>query len=110
MYLPKSDIFKGLKSLNYYVSQSQPSTFNELPAIIFSVGNNSINYDLDNNISTQDLEVILDIWAEDSVTASKVLSEVEKTMRLQNYRMSFSSDIPNMGNLYHINCRFQKVM
>lgn len=110
MYLPKSDVYNSLKSLNYYVSQSQPSTFNELPAIIFSVGNNSITYDLDNNIGTQDIEVIVDIWAEDSVTASKVLSEVEQTMRLQNYRMSFSSDIPNTGNLYHINCRFQKVM
>lgn len=110
MYLPKSDIYNSLKSLNYYVSQSQPSTFNELPAITFSVGNNSINYDLDNNVGTQDIEVIVDIWAEDSVTASKVLSEVEQTMRLQNYRMSFSNDIPNTGNLYHINCRFQKVM
>lgn len=110
MYLPKSDIYNSLKNLNYYVSQSQPSIFNDLPAIVFNVGNNSIHYDLDNNIGTQEIEVILDIWAEDSVTASKVLSEVEQTMRLQNYRMSFSSDIPNTGNLYHINCRFQKIM
>lgn len=110
MYLPKSDIYNSLKKLNYYVSQSQPSTFNELPAIIFKIGNNSINYDLDNNISYQDIEVILDIWAEDSVTASKVLSEVEQTMRLQNYRMSFSSDVPNIGNLYHINNRFKKII
>lgn len=110
MYLPKSDIYNSLKKLNYYVSQSQPNIFNNLPAIVFNVGNNSINYDLDNNIGTQDIEVIVDIWAEDSVTASKVLSEVEQTMRLQNYRMSFSGDIPNTGNLYHINCRFQKIM
>jgi hypothetical protein len=24
--------------------------------------------------------------------------------------MSFSSDIPNIGNLYHINCRFTKIV
>lgn len=110
MYLPKSDIYNSLKKLNYYVSQSQPSTFNELPAIIFKIGNNSINYDLDYNIVHQDIEVILDIWAEDSVTASKVLSEVEEVMRLQNYMMSFSSDVPNIGNLYHINNRFKKII
>lgn len=110
MYLPKSDVYKSLKELNYYVSQTQPSTFNELPAIIFNVGNNSIDVDLDNNIISQDLEIIVDIWAEDSVTASKVLSQVEEKMRLNLYNMSYSNDIPNSGNLYHIYCRFTKLV
>lgn len=110
MYLPKSDIYESLKKLNYYVSQTQPATFNELPAIIFSVGNNSINTDLDNNILSQDLEIIIDVWAEDSVTASKVLSQVEETMRLNQYTMSCSNDIPNSGNLFHIYNRFTKII
>ena len=109
MYLPKSDIYNSLKQLNYYVSQTQPGEFTELPAIIFSVGNNSINTDLDNNILSQDIEIIVDIWAEDSVTASKVLSQVENIMRINLYNMSFSSDVPNSGNLYHINNRFTKL-
>ena len=46
MYLPKKDIYNSLKNLNYYVSQTQPETFNELPAIIFNVGSNSINLKL----------------------------------------------------------------
>jgi len=110
MYLPKSDIYKSLKQLNYYVSQTQPATFNDLPAIIFSVGNNALNYDLDNNIISQDLEVNVDIWAEDSVTASKVLSQVEEIMRLNLYKMSYSSDVPNSGNLFHILSRFTKIV
>jgi hypothetical protein len=110
MYLPKSDIYNSLKELNYFVSQTQPSEFTTLPAIIFNLGNNSINADLDNNISSQDIEVVIDIWAEDSVTASKVLSQVENIMRINLYTMSFSSDIPNIGNLYHINCRFTKIV
>lgn len=109
MYLPKSDVYNSLKQLNYYVSQTQPSEFTDLPAIIFSVGNNSINADLDNNILSQDIEIIVDIWAEDSVTASKVLSQVESIMRLNLYNMSFSNDVPNSGNLYHIYCRFSKI-
>lgn len=110
MYLPKSDIYNSLKKLNYYVSQTQPPTFNDLPAIIFSVGNNSTNLDLDNNILSQDLEVIIDIWADESVEASKVLSQVEEVMRKNNYKMSFSNDVPNTGNLYHIYCRFTKLI
>lgn len=108
MYLPKTDVYKSLKKLNYYVAQTQPATFNELPAIIFKVGNNSVNLDLDNNIVSQNLEIIIDVWAEDSCTASQVLSQVEEIMRSNLYNMSFSSDIPNTGNLYHINNRFTK--
>jgi hypothetical protein len=110
MYLPKSDIYNSLKTLNYFVSQTQPPVFNELPAIIFRVGNNSINTDLDNNILSQDLEVQIDIWADDSVTASTVLSEVEDIMRRNYYNMSYSNDVPNISNLYHIVSRFNKVI
>jgi hypothetical protein len=109
MYLPKSDVYNSLKQLNYYVSQSQPAQFNDLPAIIFKVGNNTIDTDLDNNILSQDIEIIIDIWAEDSVTASNVLSQVEEIMRNNNYNMSFSSDVPNNGNLFHINNRFTTI-
>ena len=109
MYLPKTDVYNILKSLNYYVSQTQPSTFNDLPAIIFRVGNNSINTDLNNNIISQDIEIVIDIWAEESTKASTVLSQVEETMRLNLYNMSYSNDVPNSGNLYHINCRFTKI-
>lgn len=108
MYLPKSDVYNSLKQLNYYVSQTQPAIFNELPAIIFSVGNNALDYDLDNNIISQDLEIVIDIWVEDSVTASKVLSQVEEIMRLNLYKMSYSNDVPNNGNLYHVLTRFTK--
>lgn len=110
MYLPKTDVYNILKELNYYVSQTQPSEFNDLPAIIFKVGNNTIDTDLDNNIISQDIEIIVDIWAEDSLTASKVLSEVEEIMRLNLYNMTYSNDVPNTGNLYHIYNRFTKTM
>ena len=110
MYLPKTDVHNSLKQLNYYVSQSQPAQFNDLPAIIFKVGNNALDYDLDNNILSQDLEIQIDIWAEDSVTASTVLSQVEEIMRSNLYKMSFSNDVPNIGNLYHIVSRFTKLI
>ena len=110
MYLPKSDIFTSLKKLNCFVSQTQPAIFNKLPAIIFRVGNNALEYDLDNNVISQELGIIIDIWAEDSVSASTVLSQVEEIMRINQYKLSFSNDVPNTGNLYHINNRFTKII
>jgi len=109
MYLPKTDIYNSLKTLNYYVAQTQPPTFNDLPAIVFRVGNNDVNLDLNNNIISQDIEIVIDIWAEDSVTASNVLSQVEGVMRQNYYKMSYSSDVPNTGNLFHINSRFTTI-
>lgn len=108
MYLPKADVYNSLKALPYYVSQTQPPIFNDLPAIIFSVGNNAVSTDLDGDIASQDIEIQIDIWAEDSVTASEILSQVEEIMRSNLYILSFSNDVPNVSNLYHIVNRFAK--
>ena len=110
MYLPKADVYNSLTTLPYFVSQTQPAIFTDLPAIIFSVGNNSVSTDLDGGISSQDIEIQIDIWAEDSVTASTILSQVEELMRSNLYIMSFSNDVPNVSNLYHIVCRFTKLV
>ena len=108
MYLPKKDVYDSLKALPYSLSQTQPEIFNELPAIVFNVGNNAVSTDLDGGISSQEIEIQIDIWAEDSVTASEILSQVEEIMRSNLYIMSFSNDVPNVSNLYHIVSRFAK--
>ena len=110
MYLPKADVYESLKGLPFYVSQIKPAVFTELPAVIFSVGNNAITTDLDGAIASQDIEIQIDIWAEDSVTASTALYQVEEIMRSNLYSMSFSNDVPNAGNLRHIVCRFSKLV
>ena len=108
MYLPKTDLYNSLKTLGYVVSQTKPAVFTETPAITFSVGNNSVSADLDGDIASQVIEVQIDIWADDSVTASTVLAQVEGLMRSNLYSMSYSNDVPNAGNLHHIVCRFAK--
>lgn len=110
MYLPKAEVYSSLKTLGYPVSQTKPAVFTDLPAITFSVGRNAVTADLDGNITSQDIEVQIDIWAEDSVTASTVLTQVEELMRSNLYIMSFSNDVPNAGNLYHTVCRFAKLI
>ncbi len=106
MYLPKTDIYNKLKTLGYPVYQEQPTIFNERPCITFKVLNNSTILDLDNEIMSQNVEVGIDIWADTSVVASQVLTQIEDVMREELYIMTYSSDVPNTSDLYHINARF----
>jgi len=109
MYLPKKDILNILKTLPYTISQSNEAVFNELPAITFRVGDNSVNVDLDNEILYQDIVIVIDIWAEESLKASSMLSEIEALMRHNGYKLNFSTDVPNVDkNIYHISTRFVK--
>lgn len=106
MYIPKSEIFNILSTLSYNVSQAHQSVFNTLPSITFRVEDNSIDLDLDNIIQSQNIIVIIDIWAEDSITASQILKEVENKMRENNYSLVTSKDVPNNDEIYHIYSRF----
>lgn len=108
MFLPKSEIFNILSDLDCKVSQSKPPVFNELPYITFTVTGNDINSFLDNSIAYQNITVQIDIWANDSVNASNLLSQVEEKMRNNFYNMIYSSDVPNIGNIFHIVTRFNK--
>lgn len=108
MYLPKKDVYNLLKTLKVGVAQTQPTTFNELPFINFEVTGNRAELFLDNEIASQNIEVKIDIWANSSTEASNLLSSVEEVMRSDLYRLSFSADIPNPGNIFHISTRFQK--
>lgn len=108
MYLPKEEIFKILSELGCAVSQTKPPVFNELPYITFNVTGNDINTFLDNSIAYQDITVQVDIWADDSPSASNLLSQVEEKMRNNFYSMIYSSDVPNVGNVFHIVSRFTK--
>lgn len=106
MYLPKADLYNRLKTLPYFVAQTKPAVFTELPAVMFGIGNQAVRADLDGGIASQEIEIQMDIWAEDSVSASEAVSRVEGIMRSNQYRMSYASDVPNPGNLHHVVCRF----
>lgn len=109
MFKPKSEIYNKLKTLpGVTVRQGAQTVFADTPAVTFRLDNNAVNLDLDKNIASQDIAVAVDIWADDSPTASNLLSEVEAKMRELNYRLSFSADVPAPeGALYHIATRFE---
>lgn len=110
MYIPKTDIYNILKTLPYLVSQKKPNVFKELPAITFFVLNNAIGkIDHDKNILWQDLAIQIDIWADDSISASNILKEVTELMLNNDYILTFSNDMDEK-DLYHIATRFEKIV
>lgn len=111
MFKPKEEVYKILNKLNYWVSSVQPDKFKELPSIIFKCDNNTINLDMDNQITSQEVVITIDIYAKRSSEATKILEEVESKMRENYYRMTFSNDdVPSRLGISRINARFEKII
>lgn len=107
LFNPKPEIFNKLRELGYPVTQSSQNKFNEVPAITFRIDGNNTDYYLENDIASQEVLVTIDIWTNDSVTASSILAQVEAKMRELKYRLNTSLDVPSPeGALYHINATF----
>jgi len=107
MFNPKTEIVSKLKELGYPVMRSSNNVFNEVPAITYRISNNSTNLDLDNKIASQDIRIAVDIWTEESTTASNILEQAEAKMRELKYRLENSLDVDAPeGALYHINATF----
>ena len=115
MFNPKPEVFKALKKLGYYCSQGRQAVFekNNLPAITFTVGNNVPNYCIDKEVASSDVEIVVDVWANESAIASRIAGEAEAAMREIDYLQTYCADIPpdleTEGSLYHIQLRFDAV-
>lgn len=110
MILPKELIQTTLATLGYTTKQSSQDSVTEPPAITFRIDDNTPAYDLNNEIIAQSVVATVDIWADGSVTASKILAKVEETMRSINYQMTYSADVPRpTGALFHIQARFESL-
>ena len=108
MYLPKEDIFKKLQETGVTVLQSAQETYPNPPAITFSISDNATELDLENEVSSQSIIAIVDIWTDTSMEASALLNASEILMRELGYRLTYSADVPRPeGALHHINCRFE---
>ncbi len=110
LYNPKKEVYTALKALGYTCVQGNQAIFNKTPAITFNIGDNVPTYDLEKDIAKFDVEMNVDVWADDSVTASRVAKEVESAMRGIDYLMNYLADIPRPeGALYHIAMRFDAI-
>ena len=108
MFNPKTEIYSKLCEIEgVNVSQSSNNIFNKVPAVTYRIEGNEADYYLGNEIASQNIRCSIDIFADDSVTASRLLVQVEAKMRELKYRLTNSLDVPTPeGALYHINATF----
>lgn len=107
MYLPKHDIFTALSTIaDVTVLQGSQKTIVDVPAITFFISDNNADLNLANEITNQNIEVTVDIWASNSANADTLLSQVETKLRALGYRLSYCLDVPDPENICHINTRF----
>ena len=110
MYNPKTEIYNALKDLGYACKQGNQDTFNSVPAITFTIGENVPQYTLNKEVSASNIQAIVDIWADDSITASRIAGEAELAMRNIDYLLTYSADIPfPAGSLFHIQMRYDAI-
>lgn len=108
MFNPKPEIYSKLCEISGVdVSQSSQNIFKQTPAITYRIDGNTADYYLENDIASQQILCTIDIWTDDSTTASRLLAQVEAKMRELNYRLNNALDVPAPeGALYHINATF----
>jgi len=91
---PKSEIYTILSGLgNAY--QMRMGVTRDMPCYIYQVIGNVPVYSLDKQVEYQNIEVAIDIYAEDSEGSGGLLTTLVDTMLINNYRMTYCADIPN---------------
>lgn len=110
MHLPKPAVYAALDSIaNVTVLQGSQKTIVEVPAITFFISDNAVELNLSNEINSQAVQVVVDIWASNSSNADSLLSQVETKMRELGYRLSYTADIPDPENICHVTTRFDGI-
>lgn len=110
METPNIAVYNQLMTIAGVESVGKPNqnVFTTLPALTYTVPLNQVTRDLDNDIASQNIEVIIDIWTETSVGGCDLLVIVESKMRELGYNLDFSGEVPNpTEDVYHTTTRFR---
>lgn len=110
MYIPNKDVYDILKSVKTGVSvyPNRPEVIENAPCMTYFIENNSVEIDLSKGIAYQDIDVVVDIWADTKLEATEILSLLEGDMRENNFVLDFSSEVDD-ENLKHITTRFNLI-
>ena len=107
---PKSIIYNILSNIdNVTIYQTRPDMLEEIPCITFYVGGKTPEYAIEGSIGYQDIDVIIDIYANTSKESGELLVALESEMLDNKYRMTFCSDIPD-DDLSHVTTRFNIII
>ena len=109
MINPRTEIKNLLDTLGYPVYKSTQNVFQTLPALTYYIADSHVELTLDKQIAYQFTDVWISIWSEDGIEASSILGSMEELLRENNYKLTFSADVPNTDKgLVHISTWFNK--
>ena len=107
----KSQIYDALTNLSghYPVLQASDNVFASFPSITYFI-ENSYKTDHDNEVYGQ-INLVVDIWTENSVDCYSILKELETSLNGIDYHLSSSTDVPNQDKtIYHLNSQFTTIL
>lgn len=110
MYIPKTDIVTILKQLNAEVYQIRPEVLEVFPCVTYYIADNRPELVLEKEIGYQEIKVVIDIYANTSVEAGDLLTDLEEKMRAEDYRLDYSADVPDPDGYAHITTRFNLIV
>lgn len=103
----KATVYSALSTIaGATVQQSTQQIATTMPVIAYRISQNAPSYDFDKEISLQDVEVMIDIFATTSTGASSLLSQVEAKMKGIDLFLTYTADVPDPDGYFHINTRF----
>lgn len=85
-------------------TQSTPAVF---PTVAYAVSDNQNTVDLDGNHVAQLTEIVIDVFAKSSTSASTTIGKADDKLRAIGFHMTFMADVPDPdAEIYHINARY----
>jgi hypothetical protein len=104
----KQQIYEKLSEIDdVSVYQIRPQSSLELPCIVFSLSDVSVDVDLDSEIYNQTEEYTIDIFAIKTSETSSLLVSIEEKMREMGYILQGALDIPDPDSISHLNATFR---
>ena len=85
-------------------TQSTPAVF---PTVAYAVSDNRNTISLEGEHLTQNAEIVIDVFAKSSTSASATLAKVDSKMIAIGWYQTFMQDVPDPdAEIYHINARY----
>ena len=85
-------------------TQSTPAVF---PTVAYAVSDNRNTISLEGQHLAQNSEVVIDVFAKSSTSASATLAQVDDKLRTIGWYQTFMQDVPDPDTeVYHISTRY----
>jgi thioredoxin-like negative regulator of GroEL len=107
MFEPKEFVYSLLQQTGERVFQARPEVIEEFPCITFYISDNSVNLELARDIAYQEIEVVIDIWANTSQESGSLHIQVEEILREADMTLISSIDVPDPSGYSHINATYK---